>query len=187
MTKFTVSLLVLGSVLLSSPVLAHDELVSTSPLAGSTVEAGAIPIRLTFGEAPMKMHFGQGNLIAVARMDTLEQLGPACANVEDNMIYTTVNLATPGEYKVLWRVVSEDGHVNTGDFVFTVQNNIYYTTDNPGNQCFDENGVPLTTSEILSVKKQPTDGMIEGLLWGLGATFLGAMGGALMVRRRQSS
>ena len=59
MAKFTVSLLVLGSVLLSSPVLAHDELVSTSPLAGATVEAGAIPIRLTFGEAPMKMHFGQ--------------------------------------------------------------------------------------------------------------------------------
>ena len=115
--------------MLSSPAIAHDELQSTSPVAGSTVEAGAIPIRLTFSEAPMQMHFGQGNLIAIAKMDTLEQLGPACANVDGNVLSTTVNLSAPGEYKVLWRVVSDDGHVNTGDFAFTVENNIYYTTE----------------------------------------------------------
>jgi hypothetical protein len=60
MTKFLVSLLVLLGLAFAGPASAHDELVSVEPTAGSTHEAGVIPIRLTFGEAPMDLPFGQG-------------------------------------------------------------------------------------------------------------------------------
>ncbi|NDE89362.1 MAG: copper resistance protein CopC, partial [Micrococcales bacterium] len=170
MRKFTISALVLGLLTLSSPVFAHDELETTSPIAGATVEAGVIPITLTFSEPPLDLPYGQGNLIAIADNKTKEQLGPACAKVEGSVLSTVVHISTPGEYKILWRVAADDGHVNSGDFTFTVVNNSNYSTDTPGNQCFDENGQPLDISkqELLSTKVQPDDGMVSGIFWALG-------------------
>ena len=187
MRKFTVSALVLGLITVSSPVFAHDELTATSPIAGSTVEAGSIPVILSFGEAPMDLPFGQGNLIAIADNKTKEQLGAACAKVNGNELSTIVHISAPGEYKILWRVASEDGHVNSGDFTFTVVNNSNYSTDTPGNQCFDDNGVPLdaTKQELLSTKIQPDDGLVSGIFWALGVTLLAALVGGLLVKRRQ--
>ena len=183
MRKFTISALVLGLLTLSSPVFAHDELETTSPIAGATVEAGVIPITLTFSEPPLDLPYGQGNLIAIADNKTKEQLGPACAKVEGSVVH----ISTPGEYKILWRVAADDGHVNSGDFTFTVVNNSNYSTDTPGNQCFDENGQPLDISkqELLSTKVQPDDGMVSGIFWALGVTLLAALVGGVLVKIRQ--
>jgi len=188
MTKFSVSLLVVASLALAGPALAHDEIESTSPAAGSTVEAGSIPIVLTFGEAPMDLPYGQGNLIAVARVEDGEQLGPACAKVSGNTITTNLQLSADGEYKVLWRVVSDDGHVVTGDFNFKVENHSYYSTDNPGNQCFDESGneLDVTTQELMSKKVDPMEKMLWTILWAFGFVVLASLAGAIMVKRRQT-
>jgi len=169
-----------------SPAMAHSELVTTSPLANSTVEAGPIRIKLDFDEAPLKLPFGQGNLIAVAVKETGEQLGPACAKVEGNSLTTIVKLSAPGEYKILWRIASEDGHVNSGDFDFTVVNNSNYSTDKTGNQCFDEQGVELDAAdqEPLSVKVQQNDGLLQGFIFGLGFIIVGTLAGAFLVRSK---
>lgn len=187
MRKFTVSALVLGLIAVGSPVSAHDELVSSSPTPGSIVEAGYIPISLTFSEAPLNLPYGQGNLIAIADNNTLEQLGPACAEVKGNVLSTVIHLSAPGEYKVLWRVASDDGHVNSGDFTFTLVNNSNYSTDSAGNQCVDENGVELdvTKQELLSTKIQEDDGLISGIFWALGVLLLASLVGGLLVKRRQ--
>jgi len=187
MRKSTISALVLGLITLSTPVSAHDELEATSPLAGATVEAGSIPITLTFSEPPLDLPFGQGNLIAIADNKTQEQLGPACAKVDGSVLSTIVHISAPGEYKILWRVAADDGHVNSGDFTITVVNNSNYETDTPGNQCFDENGQPLDIAkqELLSTKIRPDDGMVSGTFWALGITLLAALVGGLLVKRRQ--
>ena len=187
MRKLLVSALVLGLFAVSSPVFAHDELEATSPAAGSTVEAGYIPISLTFSETPMDLPFGQGNLIAIANNKTQEQLGPACAQVDGNVLSANVTISEPGEYKILWRVASDDGHVNSGDFLITVVNNSNYSTDKPGNQCFDENGNELDISkqELLSTKVQPDDGMISGIFGALGIVLLATLVGGILVKRRQ--
>lgn len=189
MRKFLHSSLVLALVLLGSPALAHDELLSTTPLADSTVEAGPIPVILSFGEAPMKLPFGQGNLIAVANAETGQQLGPACAKIEGNTLKTTLNLSGDGEYKVLWRVASADGHILTGDFKFKVVNHSYYSTERVGNQCFDENGIELDANkqEPLSKSIGITEKIFIGMLWALPFVLIGSFGGALVVRRRQAT
>lgn len=190
MKKLFGSVLLLASLFaIVSPAFAHSELVSSTPLANSTVEAGPIRINLSFDEAPLDLPFGQGNLIAIADAKTGEQLGPACAKISGNSLSTIVNIENPGEYKILWRIASDDGHVNQGDYLITVQNNSNYATDKPGNQCFDEFGIELKMEdqELLSKKIEQNSGLLEGFLWGLGFVLAGSALGAFFVKKRQAN
>lgn len=189
MPKLTVSACVLtfSSVFfISYPALAHNDLVDQSPSGQSVVEAGAIEIRLAFSEEPIQTAFGEGNLIAIADAATGEQLGPACARVDGTSLYTTVNIQDPGIYKVLWRNASVDGHIASGDYLLTVENNTGFETDLVGNQCFDDYGVALKvdTQEPLSLKAGSLDGFWQGLLWGVPFIVGGGVLGAYLVMRR---
>lgn len=186
---FGAALVILGIIPFANPALAHSDLVSQTPVANSTVEAGPIRISLNFTEAPLNLPFGQGNLIAIADAKTGEQLGPACAKISNSTLSTVANISIPGEYKIIWRIASEDGHVNQGDFNITVVNNSNYSTDKQGNQCFDENGVELDISDqdLLSTKRQPNSGLLEGFFWGLGFILAGSAMGAFFVKRKQKN
>ena len=189
MRKFPVSALILTTFLAfgSSPALAHNELVSTSPAAGSIVEAGVIRISLHFEEEPMPLEFGQGNLIAIANAETGEQLGPACAHIEGTDLVTTAHISGAGQYKILWRSTADDGHVASGDYLITVVNNSNYSTDKPGNQCFDDQGVELDVSkqELLSKKVEQNDGLIQGIIWGIAFILMGGLVGGILLKRRR--
>lgn len=189
MRKFSISALILTAFLAfgSSPALAHNELVSTSPSADSTVEAGFIRISLHFDEAPMELEFGQGNLIAIANAETGEQLGPACARIQGTDLTTTASISASGKYKILWRAVSDDGHVASGDYLINVVNNSNYSSEQIGNQCFDDQGVELdvSTQELLSTKISPNDGLIQGMFWGAGFILLGGLVGGFLLKRQQ--
>ncbi|MEI7419982.1 MAG: copper resistance CopC family protein [Actinomycetes bacterium] len=191
MPKFPVSALILTVFLAfgASPAIAHNELVSEFPAAGSTVEAGIIRINLHFTEAPMATKFGEGNLIAIANAETGEQLGAACAVIQGTTLATTASISTPGKYKILWRSVADDGHVASGDYLITVVNNSNYSSDQIGNRCIDEQGNALDVSkqELLSRKIEQNDGFLQGL--GIGALFIviGSLVGGLLLKRRQKT
>lgn len=191
MRKLTVSacVLALSSIFcISSPALAHNELVDQTPSGQSVIEAGAIEIRLEYSEVPIQTAFGEGNLIAIANSETGEQLGPACARVDGTSLYTTVNIQDSGVYKVLWRNASEDGHIASGEYSITVENNTGYETDRVGNQCFDDNGVELKADmqEPLTQKVDLMQGFWQGLLWGVPFIIGGGVLGAYLVIRRSS-
>lgn len=192
MRKLSVSAIVLAIssiFILSSPAFAHNELISQSPSGDSEVDAGSIEIRLDFAEEPIATAFGEGNLIAIANAETGEQLGPACARVDGTSMYTTVNIVEPGIYKILWRSASDDGHIASGDYLITVENNTGYETDQVGNQCFDDEGVELKvdTQEPLSQKIDQMSGFWNGLLWGVPIVVGGGVLGAFLVMRRSSN
>ena len=191
MRKLTVSALVLGLssiFFISSPALAHNELIDQTPSGQSVVEAGEIEIRLEYSDTPIQTAFGEGNLIAIADADTGEQLGPACARIDGTTLYTTVNIQDSGVYKILWRNASDDGHIASGDYVITVENNTGYETDRVGNQCFDDNGVELKadSQEPLTLKVDPMTGFWQGLLWGVPIIIGSGVLGAYLVIRRSS-
>jgi methionine-rich copper-binding protein CopC len=192
MRKLSVSAIVLAIssiFILSSPAFAHNELISQSPSGDSVVDAGSIEIRLDFAEEPIATAFGEGNLIAIANAETGEQLGPACARVDGTSMYTTVNIVEPGIYKILWRSASDDGHIASGDYLITVENNTGFETDQVGNQCFDDEGVELKvdTQEPLSQKIDQMSGFWNGLLWGVPIVVGGGVLGAFLVMRRSSN
>jgi len=188
MRKLSISAFICLSLLaLGSPAYAHNQLIATYPTDGSTVEAGAVQIDLTFEEAPMALPFGEGNLIAIAKADTGEQLGAACATVSGTHLVTTAHLSESGKYKVLWRQVSDDGHVVSGDFTFTLVNNSNYSTDQVGNECVDPEGNVLDAKnqELLSKTDVQNHGFETGLVWGAVFIILGSLVGSVLIRRRQ--
>ena len=192
MRKLSVSAIVLAIssiFIISSPAFAHNELISQSPSGDSVVDAGSIEIRLDYAEEPIATAFGEGNLIAIANAETGEQLGPACARVDGTTMYTTVNIVEPGIYKILWRSASDDGHIASGDYLITVENNTGFETDQVGNQCFDDEGVELKvdTQEPLSQKIDQMSGFWNGLLWGVPIVVGGGVLGAFLVMRRSSN
>ena len=190
MRKLTVSALILSFfsfLLTASPALAHNELLSQSPSSDSVVEAGTIEIRLEYSEEPIPTEFGKGNLIAISNAATGEQLGAACARIDGKSLYTTVNIQDPGTYKVLWRSASDDGHVASGEYLITVENNTGYEAESIGNQCFDDNGVELTLAdqEPLTSSSDPFVGLFQGFIWGGALIIAGGILGAVLVKRRK--
>ena len=191
MRKFTVSAIVLAisSVfLISSPAFAHNELISQTPAAEAVVEAGSIDIRLEYNQEPIPTEFGKGNLLAIANAATGEQLGAACARIDGKTMFTTVNIQDPGQYKVLWRSASDDGHIASGEYLITVENTTGYIADSIGNQCFDDNGVELTLAdqEPLSKVDDNKPDITQSLIWAGAFVVAGGAIGAYLVPQRRS-
>lgn len=93
---------------------AHDVLESTDPADGSTVRTVPTKIGLTFDHTPIAM----GSVVRVEDATGADQAdGPV--SIVDNHVTQAVKTDAPeGKYKVVWRVVSSDGHPIEGTFTF---------------------------------------------------------------------
>lgn len=135
MKKFLVSITTIaltslglfGAVL---PAQAHSDEVSSTPAAGSTVEAGAIPVELQFAEPLMVMDDATvGHEIVITDENGTEVSMSACATASAETLTATAMIDKAGEYNAYWRTVSEDGHPVEGNFKFTVTNTTGYVVD----------------------------------------------------------
>lgn len=102
----------------AAPAAAHDEIVSSSPEAGSTVSVVPEEISLTFS----------GEILTDFSAVIIEVVAPDGQNIAsgDPVIDgTTVTQAvTPGQagvHTVRWRVVSSDGHPISNEYQYTVE------------------------------------------------------------------
>lgn len=95
---------------------AHESLTDSSPRSGEVLESGPSEIALIFSGQLLK----DGAAVAVSDPDSYDWASDAPA-VEDTTATIGLNQALPdGEYEVLWRVVSGDGHPISGAFTFRV-------------------------------------------------------------------
>ena len=109
-----------GSIVATPTVaLAHDEIVSTSPAADSTVAPGEIKVSVTFNEPVMNVGDGQGLEIQVTAPDGTATLLP-CPSADGDTLWSAFDAAATGTYVVDWRSVSSDGHANSNTFKFEV-------------------------------------------------------------------
>ncbi|UTT68764.1 copper resistance protein CopC [Arthrobacter sp. DNA4] len=99
----------------SAPAQAHDALESSNPANGSTVSAMPAKIELTFDHTPIAIN----SIVRVEDASGTDQAdGPV--QIVDNQVSQAVKPGAPqGKYKVVWRVVSSDGHPIEGTFTFT--------------------------------------------------------------------
>ncbi|WEK60189.1 MAG: copper resistance protein CopC [Candidatus Microbacterium colombiense] len=97
---------------------AHDALVSSSPESGGTVDTLPAELTLTFSA---KLISGEGATeVVVTDPDGNSVIdGPA---VVDGAIVTQplTSGGGAGEYHVIWKVVSSDGHPTSDEYFFTV-------------------------------------------------------------------
>mgnify|MGYP000452766371 CR=1 FL=1 len=121
----TLGLIIGGFFGISSPAFAHSDEFESIPEAGSTIEAGRIPITLSFGEPLLTGDDSIAQEIVIT--DSGNKLIPAlCAVADQKDLSTAVAIDQPGEYTVSYRTVSEDGHPVSGSFKFNVVNTTGY-------------------------------------------------------------
>jgi len=96
----------------------HASLDRTSPEAASTVRGSPEEVKLWFSHA-LEPAFSTVQVLdkdgkQVDRKDT--RVDPA----EAKLVRVTLAPLAPGAYRVVWRVLSADGHVSKGEFGFEV-------------------------------------------------------------------
>jgi methionine-rich copper-binding protein CopC len=122
MATLTKTQRILGSILLAgfgllvpiSMASAHTDLVSTSPDTGSDVNAAQEKISLTFSEPPLVD--GAAIVVMNSTGDILDSPAPALDGASLSIPWPAD--LTPGNVTVQWRATAQDGHVESGEFVF---------------------------------------------------------------------
>lgn len=102
---------------------AHADVVSTTPSADSTVDAGTIAdIDIEFGEDLLQSPDGSGNEIqVVSDVDgTVQTVG--CVTVTGAHLTAKFAPVTDGPATVTWRAVADDGHPLTESFKINISN-----------------------------------------------------------------
>jgi methionine-rich copper-binding protein CopC len=113
---------IIGSILLAAlgifapmtSASAHTDLVSTSPTADSDVLAAQETISLTFSEPPLVD--GAAIVVMNSNGDILDSPAPALDGASLSIPWPA-DLST-GKVTVQWRATAQDGHVESGEFVF---------------------------------------------------------------------
>jgi len=100
----------------ASPAAAHDQLIESTPEAGSIVEVAPVTVTLRFRDEVMDIS---------SQVIVHGPTGDVVADVEGVVDGTTVSAPLPAElgdgtYRVAWRVVAGDGHPLQGAFEFSV-------------------------------------------------------------------
>lgn len=124
MLKLTITTIIKPVVLLVAlispfPVFAHAILVKSQPAKDETVAQSPKQVDLWFNDAV------RSEYKAVAVIDSagkrVDNHDVEQSLTDGSHIYATVPNLAPGTYTIRYRVVSEDTHIVTGKFEFTVK------------------------------------------------------------------
>lgn len=120
LTKLTtVFALFLPGIIWLSPASAHTSLISQLPVGNSVIESLPSEVTLTFDETLIII--GKANSITVLDPNGIE-ITTGETKVSNNVVSRQIlqsNLS--GSYSVTYRVVSEDGHVVSSTYQFTLK------------------------------------------------------------------
>ena len=107
-------LIVLALLVVSSTAFAHTKLTESAPPADATLAASPDAIELQFSQ-PVRL-----TALSLLRDETRMDLGAIPKQPATTFSVAIPNPLTGGVYSVEWRAVTEDTHVVSGDFAFTV-------------------------------------------------------------------
>lgn len=108
---------VLVVVAATSVALAHMKVSKTLPAADSTVAMKPAKVQIWYTQAPDK---------AVSRLALTGPagevaLGPMEVGADKSLSAVVQGTVADGAYKVTWQTAGDDGHVQKGEFAFTVR------------------------------------------------------------------
>jgi methionine-rich copper-binding protein CopC len=157
-----------------SSSFGHAELVSATPGAGSELTELPESVTLVFNEEVLNASESLAVVVLSPNQQELTFGEPRVDSTEVTRSLVSSNI--PGNYQVNYRVVSKDGHVVTGEFMFTLlavavpsnSNSADNTESPPVNQLEPEStswnlwmlfglvaGLALVGLAIFRYKKQP--------------------------------
>jgi hypothetical protein len=101
----------------AAPAVAHSLLLESTPAAGATVAAPPPRVILRFNNRIEK---------PLSRLRLLDERGGerplviSASNDPADRLSAALPALSPGSYRVEWQVLSTDGHIVLGSFVFRV-------------------------------------------------------------------
>ena len=185
------ALLALATSFFAAPAaIAHDDVVSTYPSSGETVEAGLVGIEVLFSEDVMVSENNDGLEIRISDSQGNEQ-PVGCLSAAGAGLYSTASLAAAGDYTVVWRSVGNDGHPLEGTFKFSLTNTSNYEQQSadqiPCAIAYDSEA-PLVSAEGTDGAKTAEDNSgLVGLAIGAAFIVIGTVTGAIAVQVRQKN
>ena len=113
-----VALGLLAVLLTATPASAHNYLVSSTPAAGETLTALPEHFSVTTNE-PLLDLGGDGSGFGIEIIDANGlYYGDGCVTVEGPSVYTQPEIGEAGTYRLVYQVVSADGHTVSDEFTF---------------------------------------------------------------------
>ena len=134
---------------------AHTSLITQQPVGNSVIQELPPEISLTFDESLIVM--GNANRITV--LDPMgNEISIGETKVLNNVVSRSVTSSDmPGKYSVTYRVVSEDGHVVSATYQFTLQSNskspVAPVDPAPTTSSLEE-PMPISSEVVEEVKKE---------------------------------
>ncbi|OIH93633.1 copper resistance CopC family protein [Curtobacterium sp. MCBA15_001] len=135
----------LTSLVVADRADAHSGLVSSTPADGQTVTEQLDRVALTFSEAPL------AGLDSGLRIEVRDAGGTDVSTGDVAVDGATMSKAVDpqdGDYTLLWRYVSPDGHPITGELAFAVDLPAAATTPTPSTSATAEPGDEATEMDV---------------------------------------
>ncbi|PQZ96394.1 hypothetical protein CQ018_03835 [Arthrobacter sp. MYb227] len=163
---------------------AHDELVATTPTQGAVLESSPKEFVLTFSGALKQI----GTIIKLQDANG-ESVETAFTIVGRDLTVTPVAALPNGEYSLVTRVVSSDGHPIDKKLEFSVKNSQAVTSAEPtpaANQAPSAEPTAQATAAPVAPEEAKTFmGLPTGVIWALvGVVVLGSVAMVLAKTRR---
>ena len=176
---------------IATPASAHDYLVSSTPEENSTITEVPASFSVTTDEALLDLSKdGSGFAIEVTDADGL-YYGDGCVSIVDSTVSVGSSLGDAGAYRMLWQLVSADGHTVAGEVAFTWAPSADAVTS-PGSATAPDCGgkVVVTPSESATAPVVRGDANLGDVLWIGGALAAVLVAGAVTLfvatRRRKA-
>ena len=155
---------------------AHTSLITQQPVGNSVIQELPSGISLTFDESLIVI--GSANKITVLDPSGRE-ISTGETKVLNNVVSRSViSSEVPGKYSVTYRVVSEDGHVVSATYQFTLQgtsNSQVVEADPAPTTSSSQEPMPISNEVVEEAKKLHTDHSFWGEHAGHIFIFLGAL------------
>jgi copper transport protein len=100
----------------ATPAFGHANLVSSSPQDGAIVSSAPTEVRLRFDD---RVTVGPGNAVVTADRSSVLAGSPRVEQGGYELVLPLQSLGN-GDYSVRWRIVSDDGHLESGVLAFRV-------------------------------------------------------------------
>jgi len=143
---------------------AHDELIGSSPADGDVVDASPTSIDLRFSAEPLA---GDGATEVLVIDPSGREVQDGDPVLDRNGVIQNISGAEePGTYRVIWRIVSSDGHPISGEVLFSV--------DEPSEPA------PVPTASEAGDAGDESGAFDATPLWVVGGLIVVGLGGALV-------
>lgn len=105
----------------SSPAFAHDKIIGQDPADGEVLETAPESITLRFNNNVLDI--GEEATVVNVTDASGKLVNGGAAEVSGTEVHQPIGSLPDGAYRVVWRVVSSDGHAIAGAFAFAVGEN----------------------------------------------------------------